>query len=84
MTRILADLPQDDINWLDARAASQGKSRAAVLRELVRASREQAPQEDDKSWIQRYAGLWAHRDDIPDAVEYQRALREDRTPYEDL
>ena len=36
MTRILADLPDDDIKWLDLRAAEQGKSRAAVLSEIVR------------------------------------------------
>ena len=35
MTRILADLPDDDIKWLDARAAEQGKSRTSVLREIV-------------------------------------------------
>jgi hypothetical protein len=36
MTRILADLPDDDIKWLDQRAAEQGKSRGAVLSEVVR------------------------------------------------
>ena len=35
MTRILADLPDDDIKWLDARAAEQGKSRSEILRDLV-------------------------------------------------
>ena len=35
MTRILADLPDDDIKWLDARAAEQGTSRASMLREIV-------------------------------------------------
>ncbi|RVT43408.1 ribbon-helix-helix protein, CopG family [Sphingobium algorifonticola] len=35
MTRILADLPDEDIQWLDQRAAKQGKSRAALLREIV-------------------------------------------------
>jgi hypothetical protein len=30
-----ADLPDDDIKWLDARAAEQGKSRVAMLREVV-------------------------------------------------
>ena len=35
MTRILADLPDDDIEWLDSRAAEQGKSRASVLREII-------------------------------------------------
>jgi len=36
MTRILADLPEEDINWLGARAAEQGKSRSDVLLEAIR------------------------------------------------
>lgn len=36
MTRILADLPDDDLKWLDQSAAEQGKSRASVLRQIVR------------------------------------------------
>jgi hypothetical protein len=33
---ILADLPDDDIKWLDQRAAEQGKSRDELLVEIVR------------------------------------------------
>ena len=83
MTRILADLPDEDIKWLDQLAAEQGKSRASVLREAVSAYRAPASREN-KDWIERYAGIWAHREDIGDAVEYQRAMREDRRPYEDI
>ena len=36
MTRILADLPDEDIKWLDARAAEQGKSRSDVLKDAIR------------------------------------------------
>jgi hypothetical protein len=36
MTRIHADLPDEDIEWLDQRAAEQGKSRAAVLSMVIR------------------------------------------------
>lgn len=36
MTRILADLSDDDIKWLDARAAEQGKSRGTVLSMIIR------------------------------------------------
>ncbi|MFM9935573.1 MAG: ribbon-helix-helix protein, CopG family [Novosphingobium sp.] len=82
MTRILADLPDDDIAKLDARAAEQGKSRAALVREAVKLFLVQGDRSND--WIERYAGLWADRDDIPDGVEYQRAIREDRRPYEDI
>jgi hypothetical protein len=84
MTRILADLPDDDIKWLDARAAEQGKSRASVLREAVSAYKGQSAAANNKSWIERGAGLWKDRADIGDGVEYQRAIREGRTPYEDL
>lgn len=35
MPRILADLPDEDVKWLDRLAEEQGKSRAAVLREVV-------------------------------------------------
>jgi metal-responsive CopG/Arc/MetJ family transcriptional regulator len=58
MTRILADLPEEDIRWLDARAAEQGKSRAAVLREAVQAYRTQAEQQG----IERYFGIWIGRE----------------------
>ena len=44
MTRILADLSDDDIKWLDQRAAEQGKSRASVLRENMARYR---------SWLER-------------------------------
>lgn len=84
MTRILADLPDEDIQWLDARAAEQGKSRASVLREAVSSYKAQSPADGNRNWIARGAGLWKDRRDIPDGVEYQRAIREDRTPYEDL
>jgi len=71
MPRILADLPDDDIKWLDHRAAEQGKSRASVLREAVRAYRADAPMD----WLEAGFGAWKDRDDIGDAVEWQRRER---------
>ncbi len=82
MTRILADLPDEDIMKLDARAAALGKSRAALVREAVKLFLVQSDTSND--WIERYAGLWADRTDIGDGVEYQRAMREDRRPYDDI
>jgi hypothetical protein len=80
MTRILADLPDEDIQWLDARAAEQGKSRAAVLREAVSSYRAGGPQD----WIERGFGLWKDRTDIGDAVEWQRRERASATrPWDD-
>lgn len=83
MTRILADLSDEEIKRLDRIAAEQGRSRASVLREAVAAYRAPGVRKNN-DWIERYAGLWAHRDDIDDAVEFQRAMREDRRPYEDI
>lgn len=75
MTRILADLPDEDIQWLDTRAAELGQSRASVLREAVIAYRAEFSQ----NWIQRGAGYWKDRPDIGDALDYQRAMRDDRS-----
>ena len=63
--RFLADIPDEDVKWLDRLAKEQGKSRAAVLREAVAAYRAEAP--DD--WIERGFGLWKDRTDIGDAVD---------------
>lgn len=57
MTRILADLPEEDIKWLDARAAEQGRSRASVLRDAVQAYRATGEQQG----IERFFGIWADR-----------------------
>lgn len=77
--RILTDIPDDDIERLDALAAKSKRSRAAAIRDAIKLYL--AKNGDDRSWIERGYGLWAGRDDIPDGVEYQRALREDRTPH---
>ena len=80
--RTLVDIPLEDIKKLDALAKRQGKSRAAEIREAIKLHLIQNA--DNNDWIQRWAGLWADRDDIADGVEYQRAVREDRRPYEDI
>ena len=59
MARILADLPDEDIRWLDRLAEEQGKSRAALLREAVSAYRG-----GSAGWIERGFGLWRSRKDI--------------------
>lgn len=83
MSRILADLPEDDVKWLDARAAEQGKSRASVLREAVAAYRAEAPS-SDKDWLDAGFGLWKDRTDIGDSVEWQRRERASWTrPWDD-
>lgn len=84
MTRILADLPDEDIKWLDQLAAEQGKSRASVLREAVASYKAQAPEPGDLDWIDQAFGLWKGRDDIGDSVAWQRRERAAWTrPWDD-
>jgi predicted transcriptional regulator len=73
--RFLADIPDDDVKWLDQLAREQQKSRAAVLREAVSAYRA----ENAAEGIEKYFGIWKDRADIGDAVEYQRRLRAQST-----
>ncbi len=80
--RVLADIPDDDLEKLDALAAREKRSRAAAIRDAIKQYLVQ--RSDNKDWIERGAGYWKDREDIGDAVEYQRAMREDRRPYEDL
>lgn len=82
MTRILADLPDDDIKRLDRIAREQGKSRAAVLREAVSAYNAQ-PVRDDNSWIDQGFGLWARHGAAYDPHEYDRRRRAEWTRYWD-
>jgi predicted transcriptional regulator len=80
MTRILADLPDEDIKWLDQLAAEQGKSRAAVLREAVAAYRPQSPLD----WIEAGFGAWARHGVSIDPSEYDRQRRAEWTrPWDD-
>ncbi|HEY6871025.1 MAG TPA: CopG family transcriptional regulator [Novosphingobium sp.] len=51
--RILADLPDDDIRWLDAQAAERGQSRAALIREAIAAFRA-----GEQDWLEHGFGLW--------------------------
>lgn len=74
MTRILADLPDEDIKWLDARAAEQGKSRASVLREVVSNFKAQSPS-GGLDWLDAGFGAWKDRLDIGDSVDWQRRER---------
>ena len=74
--RTLVNLPEHDVASLDALARRNRRSRAAEVRDAVhRYLAEQGPAD----WIRAGAGYWRERDDISDGVEYQRAVREDRT-----
>jgi len=70
MSRILADLPDDDIEWLDRIAAESGRSRAAVLREAVTAYRSA-----HVDWLERGFGLWTVHGAGRDGDEFEEAVR---------
>jgi hypothetical protein len=82
MTRILADLPDAEIERLDRIAREQGKSRAAVLREAVSAYRAE-PAENDMSWLEAGFGLWKRHGIEYDPHEYERKRRAEWTRYWD-
>jgi len=83
MTRVLADLPDDDLKWLDRHAAEQGKSRAAVLREAVSTYKAQSLS-DDPDWLKIGFGLWARNGIVIDPTEYDRQRRAEWTrPWDD-
>lgn len=80
--RILTEIPDEDVEKLDALASKKKSSRAAAIRDAVKLYL--IHNADNQDWITRGAGLWKYKTDIGDAVEYQRAMREDRRPYEDI
>ena len=79
MTRILADIPDEGIKWLDQLAAEQGKSRAAVLREAVTAYRRQ----HTLACLEIGFGAWARAGVKYDPHEYARKRRAEWTRYWD-
>jgi Ribbon-helix-helix protein, copG family len=83
MPRILADLPDDDIKWLDQLAADQGKSRASVLRDAVSTYKAQTLPVNDKAWLDAGFGLWARHGIAYDPHEYDRKRRAEWTRYWD-
>lgn len=74
--RTLVDIPEADIRTLDELATRANRSRAAEIREAIE---QHIRQKADKSWILEGFGYWKDREDIGDAVEYQRSIREDRS-----
>lgn len=69
--RFLADIPEEDLQWLDAEAAGQGVSRAELVRRAVAAYRAEASADA----IDRAFGIWKDRDEVGDGLKFQRRLR---------
>ena len=70
MPRILVDLPESDIAWLDSVAVDRGRSRAAVLREAVVAFRAA-----NADWLERGFGLWTSHGRGRDGDEFEETVR---------
>ena len=68
--RILADLPDTDIRWLDDRAAELGRSRASLLREAVSAYRDR-----ERDWLMQGFGLWTKFGKGVDGSTFESAAR---------
>ena len=82
MTRILVDLPDEEIKRLDRIAHEQGKSRAQVLRDAVAAYQAQ-PAQGDGDWIERGFGLWSRHGISVDPHDYDRKRRAEWTRFWD-
>lgn len=80
--RALVDIPDEDLHKLDALAKRQGKSRAAEIRDAIKIHL--VHHADNNDWIHRGRGFWKGRADIGDGLEYQLAVREDRTSIDEL
>ena len=78
MARILADLPDEDIKWLDSLAAESGRSRAAILREAVSAFRT-----ENVDWLERGFGLWTRHGGGRDGDDFEEAVRPGWSTLED-
>ncbi len=84
MTRILADLPDEDIKWLDETAVALGRSRESLIGEAVAFFRGSPDADKNREWLEAGFGLWKDRTDIGDAVEWQRRERASWTrPWDD-
>lgn len=70
MPRILADLPDSDIEWLDRLAAERGISRAELIRQAIASFREK-----DRDWVESGFGLWTRYGQGVDGGEYEAAAR---------
>ena len=75
--RTLVDIPDDVIAFLDALALQNKRSRAAEVREALSNHVRDRTRND---WIAKGAGLWKHRTDIVDGLEYQEKVRNSRDP----
>lgn len=73
--RTLIDIPAEDLERLDRLARQNRRSRAAEVREAIRAH---LLTRSDTGWIGRGLGYWRDRPGPADGVLYQQEIRQDR------
>jgi metal-responsive CopG/Arc/MetJ family transcriptional regulator len=73
--RTLVDIPDDDIEKLDALAQLGRRSRAAEIREAIRLHLSHRSGTD---WIRRGKGYWRDRAGVDEAVANMRVIGDDR------
>jgi metal-responsive CopG/Arc/MetJ family transcriptional regulator len=75
--RTIVDIPEEQLIPLDKLCKEEGISRAEAIREAVGKLlvEKTSPAKDRDAILERTFGMWKDRDDIGDAVEYQRKLR---------
>ena len=75
--RTIIDIPEEQLKSLDMLCEIEDISRAEVIRQAVGKllAEKRASALDRDAILERTFGMWKDRDDIGDAVEYQRKLR---------
>jgi hypothetical protein len=85
--RTIVDIPEEDIRWLDQRAAETGKSRTAVVREAVEAYRVEVGGTDEERKLAALEvgfGLWVRHGVKYNPHDYDRVRRAEWTrPWDD-
>lgn len=84
--RTIVDIPEEDIRWLDQRAAETGKSRTAVVREAVEAYRIDVGTDEERRLgaLRAGFGLWSRNGIGVDPHDYERRRRAEWTrPWDD-
>jgi len=73
--RTIVDLPEEQLQWLASVCARDGISRAEAIRRALMAARERDSKGETERAFAATFGLWKDRG--IDALEYERALREE-------
>ncbi len=74
------ELTKTQSTALERLAAETGKSRQALVTEMIDRLIDEADQVDWRGALARLEGIWADRDDLPDFKEIRREMDRDLWP----